>query len=86
MQTALAQGGGTLPSLSSNGTVSLILHQVNADGGGPFTAMVNADATGATWVPATVLVQAPGSNGILQCVSSLLRTPSSKGFTQRRTR
>ncbi|KAJ6508092.1 hypothetical protein DFH09DRAFT_1199332 [Mycena vulgaris] len=62
---AIAQGGGALPSLSANGTVSLILHQVNADGGGPFTAMVNADATGATWVPATVLVQAPGSNGIL---------------------
>jgi len=38
---------------------------VNADGGGPFTAMVNTDATGATWVPATVLLQAPGTNGIL---------------------
>ncbi|KAJ6629495.1 hypothetical protein B0H10DRAFT_2388834 [Mycena sp. CBHHK59/15] len=65
LATALAQGGGALPSLSANGTVSLMLHQVNADGGGPFTAMVNADATGKTWVPATVLVQVPGTNGIL---------------------
>ncbi|KAJ7302264.1 hypothetical protein DFH08DRAFT_794606 [Mycena albidolilacea] len=62
---AVSQGGGILPSLSTNGTVSMTLHQVNADGGGPFTAMVNTDATGATWVPATVLVQAPGTNGIL---------------------
>ncbi|KAJ7818795.1 hypothetical protein B0H14DRAFT_3876901 [Mycena olivaceomarginata] len=62
---AVSQGGGILPSLSTNGTVSMMLHQVNADGGGPFTAMVNTDATGATWVPATVLVQAPGTNGIL---------------------
>ncbi|KAJ6582027.1 hypothetical protein B0H19DRAFT_1117323 [Mycena capillaripes] len=62
---AVSQGGGTLPSLSANGTVSMMLHQVNADGGGPFTAMVNTDATGATWVPATVLLQAPGTNGIL---------------------
>ncbi|KAF7359900.1 putative gegh 16 protein [Mycena venus] len=62
---AVSQGGGILPSLSANGTVSMMLHQVNADGGGPFTAMVNTDATGATWVPATVLIQAPGTNGIL---------------------
>ncbi|KAJ7141281.1 hypothetical protein C8R44DRAFT_866910 [Mycena epipterygia] len=65
MTVALAQGGGSLPSLTADGIVNLELHQVNADGGGPFTAMVNADATGATWVPATVLVQAPGTNGIL---------------------
>ncbi|KAF8148111.1 hypothetical protein K438DRAFT_2087424 [Mycena galopus ATCC 62051] len=62
---AVSQGGGILPSLSPNGTVNMMLHQVNADGGGPFTAMVNTDATGATWVPATVLLQAPGTNGIL---------------------
>ncbi|KAJ7782335.1 hypothetical protein DFH07DRAFT_949138 [Mycena maculata] len=34
-------GGGTLLSLSDNGTVSLTIRQVNADGGGPYTAMVN---------------------------------------------
>ncbi|KAJ7049663.1 hypothetical protein C8F01DRAFT_1349052 [Mycena amicta] len=65
LKTAIAQGGGKLPSLAANGSISMEIHQVNADGGGPFTAMVNADATGATWVPATVLVQAPGTNGIL---------------------
>ncbi|KAJ7467199.1 hypothetical protein FB451DRAFT_1040683 [Mycena latifolia] len=65
LKTAIAQGGGALPSFTANGTINMELHQVNADGGGPFTAMVNTDATGATWVPALVTVQAPGSNGIL---------------------
>ncbi|KAF7315873.1 putative gegh 16 protein [Mycena indigotica] len=65
IKAAIAEGGGSLPSLSPNGSISLEIHQVNADGGGPFTAMVNADATGKTWTPATVLVQAPGKNGIL---------------------
>ncbi|KAJ7150552.1 hypothetical protein C8R43DRAFT_1067998 [Mycena crocata] len=65
MKTALAQGGGGLPSFEADGTINMEIHQVNADGGGPFTAMVNADATGKTWVAATVTVQAPGANGIL---------------------
>ncbi|KAF7315874.1 putative gegh 16 protein [Mycena indigotica] len=65
INAAIAEGGGSLPSLAANGSISLEIHQVNADGGGPFTAMVNADATGKTWVPATVLIQAPGTNGIL---------------------
>lgn len=65
LTTALAQGGGDLPSLAADGSISLTLHQVNADGGGPFTAMFNADATGKTWVAAEVLVQVPGSNGIV---------------------
>ncbi|CAK5281302.1 unnamed protein product [Mycena citricolor] len=65
MTAALAQGGGALPSFAADGSIQFTLHQVNADGGGPFTAMVNTDATGASWIPASVLVQAPGINGIL---------------------
>ncbi|KAJ7597767.1 hypothetical protein C8J56DRAFT_1001547 [Mycena floridula] len=65
LTTAISQGGGDLPSLSANGSITFTLHQVNADGGGPFTAMVNTDATGKTWEPATVTQNAPGSNGIV---------------------
>ncbi|EPQ56561.1 hypothetical protein GLOTRDRAFT_115770 [Gloeophyllum trabeum ATCC 11539] len=54
---------GALPAVES--TVTLGLHQVNADGGGPFTAEVNEDGTGKTWVAATVTKQPPGENGLL---------------------
>lgn len=42
--------------------------QVNADGGGPFTAEVSADATGTSWQTLSVTSQPPGVNGLLQCV------------------
>lgn len=81
-----SQGGGQLPSLSSNLSITLSLHQVkyariilgvdphslnvpvppSADGGGPFTAMVNTDATGATWAAATITQQAPGVNALIR--------------------
>lgn len=69
LTTALTQGGGSLPSLSANGSITMTIHQVNADGGGPYSAMVNLDATGKTWVAATVTQQVPGANGIVRYVS-----------------
>ncbi|KAF7322020.1 putative gegh 16 protein [Mycena kentingensis (nom. inval.)] len=65
LATAIEQGSGQLPSFTANGSITMEIHQVNADGGGPFSAMVNAKADGVEWVPAIVLVQAPGINGIL---------------------
>ncbi|KIK61703.1 hypothetical protein GYMLUDRAFT_572915 [Collybiopsis luxurians FD-317 M1] len=65
LATALQQGSGDLPSVAEDGSISLTLHQVNADGGGPFSAMVNTDATGQTWTAALITQQPPGANGIL---------------------
>ncbi|EEB95246.1 hypothetical protein MPER_05814, partial [Moniliophthora perniciosa FA553] len=65
-RVALQQGGGQLPSLSPNGSITMTIHQVNADGGGPFTAQFNADGTGRTWENAVVTQQVPGANGILR--------------------
>ena len=62
---------GGVPTIPSNGTLTMTVHQVNADGGGPFTAEINTDATGTSWAAIDVLVQPPGVNGILQCVSLL---------------
>jgi hypothetical protein len=45
----LAQNGGVLPQVSPGGEVEMTLHQVNADGAGPYTCMINADGTGTTW-------------------------------------
>ncbi|CAE6491567.1 unnamed protein product [Rhizoctonia solani] len=58
-------GGGQLPALTDDMVISMTLHQVNGDGGGPFTAMFNADGTGRKWQNATVVTQAPGENGLL---------------------
>lgn len=67
LATAIEQGGGTLPSLSPNGSITMTVHLINADGGGPFSAMVNADATGINWIDAVVTQQvASGELGLLQ--------------------
>ncbi|CAE6518629.1 unnamed protein product [Rhizoctonia solani] len=58
-------GSGQLPALTDDMVVSMTLHQVNGDGGGPFTAMFNTDGTGQKWQNATVVTQAPGENGLL---------------------
>ncbi|QRW14950.1 hypothetical protein RhiLY_13949 [Ceratobasidium sp. AG-Ba] len=58
-------GKGALPALTDDLVVSMNLHQINGDGGGPFTAMFNTDGTGLKWSNATVITQAPGENGLL---------------------
>ncbi len=45
----LAESGGVLPQISAGGEVQMTLHQVNADGAGPYTCMINNDGTGTTW-------------------------------------
>lgn len=45
----LAENGGVLPQITPGGEVQMTLHQVNADGAGPYTCMINADGTGTTW-------------------------------------
>ncbi|KAH7340643.1 hypothetical protein B0J17DRAFT_766598 [Rhizoctonia solani] len=58
-------GNGQLPALTDDMVISMTLHQVNGDGGGPFNAMFNVDGTGRKWQNATVVTQAPGENGLL---------------------
>lgn len=49
----LAESGDTLPQITPGGEVQMTLHQVNADGAGPYTCMINDDATGTTWTQAS---------------------------------
>ncbi|KAF9269185.1 hypothetical protein L218DRAFT_953737 [Marasmius fiardii PR-910] len=65
-QTALDEGNGKLPSLTSDGSLTMTIHQVNADGGGPFLAEFNTDGTGKNWQAATVTQQVPGAFGVLR--------------------
>ena len=62
----VAKAFGGVPTVPANGTLTMGVHQVNADGGGPFTAEINTDATGKSWSVIDVLVQPPGVNGVLQ--------------------
>jgi hypothetical protein len=55
--------GATMAQVKPGGIVTMTLHQVNADGAGPYTCMVNADGTGESFVEMQVTTQVPGRNG-----------------------
>lgn len=58
----MAETGTELPQVSQGGEVQMTLHQVNADGGGPYTCMINADSTGQQWTNIQVTTTPPGRN------------------------
>ena len=58
----MAETGDQLPQISQGGSVQMTLHQVNADGGGPYTCEMNADGTGANWQAIDVTTTPPGQN------------------------
>ncbi|KAK4193821.1 hypothetical protein QBC35DRAFT_458088 [Podospora australis] len=58
----LAETGDQLPQVTQGGEVQMTLHQVNADGGGPYQCMINADGTGQTWNDIQVTQNVPGRN------------------------
>ncbi|MCJ1417344.1 hypothetical protein MMC32_003687 [Xylographa parallela] len=61
---AMAIAGTTLPQVSAGGTVTMNLHQVNADGAGPFTCSVDTSAQGIAFSPMTVTTNVAGTKGI----------------------
>ncbi|KAF3922614.1 hypothetical protein AA313_de0208389 [Arthrobotrys entomopaga] len=54
---------GTMAQVTQGGKVSMTLHQVNTDGAGPYTCMVNAAGDGQSFVQMQVTTQVPGRNG-----------------------
>ncbi|KAI0195055.1 hypothetical protein F4808DRAFT_332006 [Astrocystis sublimbata] len=61
-QAIMAETGDQLPQISQGGELNMTLHQVNSDGGGPYTCQINADGTGADWEDLTVTTTPPGRN------------------------
>ena len=53
--------GDQLPQVSQGGELQMTVHQVNADGAGPFTCMINSDGTGAQWTEVQVTQNIAGS-------------------------
>ncbi|KAF5678532.1 putative gEgh 16 [Fusarium denticulatum] len=41
--------GTELPQVNPGGSLEMTVHQVNSDGAGPYTCMINADGTGTSW-------------------------------------
>jgi len=62
-QAVISQNGGTLPQVSAGGSLTMTLHQVNADGAGPFTCSINTDGTGNSFTALQVTTQVPGTKG-----------------------
>ena len=58
----MAETGDQLPQVSPGGKVTMTLHQVNGDGGGPYTCSLNADGTGEQWTSIKVTTTPPGQN------------------------
>ncbi|KAK8128710.1 hypothetical protein PG984_009818 [Apiospora sp. TS-2023a] len=58
----MAETGTQLPQVTAGGEVDMTLHQVNADGGGPYTCMLNTDGTAAKWADIQVTQSPPGEN------------------------
>ncbi|TGJ81407.1 hypothetical protein E0Z10_g7352 [Xylaria hypoxylon] len=61
-QAIMAETGDELPQVTQGGELNMTLHQVNSDGGGPYTCAINADGTGQTWQDLTVTTTPPGKN------------------------
>jgi len=53
-----------LPTAASDGTISMTLFQVNADGAGPYNCEVSDDASGGNFVAMKTVTDVPGTKGI----------------------
>ncbi|CUS07535.1 unnamed protein product [Tuber aestivum] len=62
MQSVIAQNGG-LPQVSPGGELTMTLHQVNADGAGPYQCMIDQTGTGESFTPMVVTQNVPGEEG-----------------------
>ncbi|EEP76608.1 conserved hypothetical protein [Uncinocarpus reesii 1704] len=63
-EQVMSDNGGTLPQVSPGGTLEMTLHQVNADGGGPYKCMIDSTGTGTNWQNIEVTQNVPGRLGI----------------------
>ncbi|KAI1038145.1 hypothetical protein LB503_012067 [Fusarium chuoi] len=53
--------GSELPQVNPGGSLEMTVHQVNSDGAGPYTCMINADGTGTSWENIQVTTNVEGN-------------------------
>ncbi|KAF5638843.1 putative gEgh 16 [Fusarium sp. NRRL 25303] len=57
----MEETGSQLPQVNPGGSLEMTVHQVNSDGAGPYTCMINADGTGTTWENIQVTTNVEGN-------------------------
>ncbi|KAH7316813.1 hypothetical protein B0I35DRAFT_409963 [Stachybotrys elegans] len=57
----MEESGDSLPQVTPGGEVTMTLHQVNSDGAGPYTCMINSDGTGTSWENIQVTTNVAGN-------------------------
>ncbi|KAM4063794.1 CAS1 protein [Hirsutella rhossiliensis] len=60
-QAIMAMTGQPLAQVKAGGTLTMTVHQVNADGAGPYSCMINSDATAQSWQKVDVTTNLPGN-------------------------
>lgn len=63
VKAVMSNMGATLPQVSAGGEITMTVHQVNGDGAGPYTCMIDATGTGQNWQQIQVTQNVPGNNG-----------------------
>lgn len=60
----MAETRDKLPQITTGGELSMIIHQVNTDGAGPYSCRINADGTAKEWLSVQVTLNVEGdANG-----------------------
>ncbi|CZR44920.1 putative gEgh 16 protein [Fusarium proliferatum ET1] len=57
----MEETGSQLPQVNPGGSLEMTVHQVNSDGAGPYTCMINADGTGTSWENIQVTTNVEGN-------------------------
>ncbi|KAF5691930.1 putative gEgh 16 [Fusarium denticulatum] len=58
----MEETGSQLPQVNPGGSLEMTVHQVNSDGAGPYTCMINADGTGTSWDNIQVTTNVEGND------------------------
>ena len=58
----MEETGDQLPQVSQGGSIEMTVHQVNSDGAGPYTCMINSDGTGNSWENIQVTTNLEGND------------------------
>ncbi|KAL2211639.1 hypothetical protein CC79DRAFT_1267279, partial [Sarocladium strictum] len=57
----MEETGDALPQVTQGGSIEMTVHQVNSDGAGPYTCMINSDGTATSWDNIQVTTNVEGS-------------------------
>ncbi|KAH7208347.1 hypothetical protein BKA60DRAFT_464932 [Fusarium oxysporum] len=58
----MEETGSQLPQVNPGGSLEMTVHQVNSDGAGPYTCMINADGAGTSWDNIQVTTNVEGND------------------------